>query len=39
MLKQTGARGVMRINKTNVQVIIGPSVEFLVEAMKDRLKR
>lgn len=39
MLKQTGARGVMRINKTNVQVIIGPSVEFLAEAMKDRLKK
>lgn len=39
MLKQTGARGVMRINKTNVQVIIGTSVEFLAEAMKDRLKK
>ncbi|WP_155590741.1 N-acetylglucosamine-specific PTS transporter subunit IIBC [Lysinibacillus cavernae] len=37
-LKQTGARGVMRISKTNVQVIIGTSVEFLAEAMKDRLK-
>lgn len=39
MLKQTGARGVMRINKTNVQVIIGTSVEFLAEAMKNRLKK
>lgn len=39
MLKQTGARGVMRINKTNVQVIIGTSVEFLAEAMKERLKK
>ena len=38
-LKQTGARGVMRINKTNVQVIIGTSVEFLAEAMKNRLKK
>lgn len=38
-LKQTGARGVMRISKTNVQVIIGTSVEFLAEAMKDRLKK
>lgn len=39
VLKQTGARGVMRINKQNVQVIIGTSVEFLAEAMKDRLKK
>ncbi|MGE7688490.1 N-acetylglucosamine-specific PTS transporter subunit IIBC [Lysinibacillus sp. NPDC097214] len=38
-LKQTGARGVMRISKTNVQVVIGTSVEFLAEAMKDRLKK
>ncbi len=38
-LKQTGARGVMRISNTNVQVIIGTSVEFLAEAMKDRLKK
>ncbi|MCY9549954.1 N-acetylglucosamine-specific PTS transporter subunit IIBC [Lysinibacillus xylanilyticus] len=38
-LKRTGARGVMRISKTNVQVIIGTSVEFLAEAMKDRLKK
>ncbi|WP_341302590.1 N-acetylglucosamine-specific PTS transporter subunit IIBC [Lysinibacillus sp. FSL H8-0500] len=38
-LKQTGARGVMRISKTNVQVIIGTSVEFLAEAMKERLRK
>lgn len=38
-LKQTGARGVMRISKTNVQVVIGTSVEFLAEAIKDRLKK
>lgn len=38
-LRQTGARGVMRISKTNVQVIVGTSVEFLAEAMKDRLKK
>ncbi|MFJ8518705.1 N-acetylglucosamine-specific PTS transporter subunit IIBC [Lysinibacillus xylanilyticus] len=38
-LKRTGARGIMRISKTNVQVIIGTSVEFLAEAMKDRLKK
>lgn len=36
-LKQSGARGVMRINKRNVQVIIGTSVEFLAEAMKSRM--
>ncbi|MFJ5564287.1 N-acetylglucosamine-specific PTS transporter subunit IIBC [Lysinibacillus xylanilyticus] len=38
-LKRTGARGIMRISKTNVQVIIGTSVEFLAEAIKDRLKK
>lgn len=36
-LKKYGARGTIRINKTNVQVIIGTSVEFLAEAMKRRL--
>ncbi|MGE7926459.1 N-acetylglucosamine-specific PTS transporter subunit IIBC [Lysinibacillus xylanilyticus] len=38
-LKRTGARGIIRISKTNVQVIIGTSVEFLAEAIKDRLKK
>ncbi|MFJ7886488.1 N-acetylglucosamine-specific PTS transporter subunit IIBC [Lysinibacillus xylanilyticus] len=38
-LKRTGARGIMRISKTNVQVVIGTSVEFLAEAIKDRLKK
>lgn len=38
-LKQSGARGVMRINKRNVQVIIGTSVEFLAEAMKERMTK
>ncbi|MED3802351.1 N-acetylglucosamine-specific PTS transporter subunit IIBC [Lysinibacillus xylanilyticus] len=38
-LKRTGVRGIMRISKTNVQVIIGTSVEFLAEAIKDRLKK
>ncbi|MBQ0138763.1 MAG: PTS transporter subunit EIIC [Kurthia sp.] len=37
-LKKYGARGVMKINKTNAQVIIGTSVEFLAEAMKKRLQ-
>ncbi|GEK33362.1 N-acetylglucosamine-specific PTS transporter subunit IIBC [Kurthia sibirica] len=36
-LKKYGARGVMKISKTNAQVIIGTSVEFLAEAMKVRL--
>ncbi|AQQ55234.1 N-acetylglucosamine-specific PTS transporter subunit IIBC [Planococcus lenghuensis] len=36
-LKQTGAMGVMRISKTNVQVVIGTTVEFLADAMKKRL--
>lgn len=36
-LKKVGSKGVMRISKTNVQVIIGTSVEFLAEAMKTRL--
>ncbi|MFJ6267774.1 N-acetylglucosamine-specific PTS transporter subunit IIBC [Lysinibacillus xylanilyticus] len=38
-LKRTGARGIMRISKTNLQIIIGTSVEFLAEAIKDRLKK
>ncbi|WP_397539430.1 N-acetylglucosamine-specific PTS transporter subunit IIBC [Rummeliibacillus pycnus] len=38
-LKKYGARGTMRISKTNVQVIIGTSVEFLAEAMKKRLAK
>lgn len=38
LLKKYGARGVMKINKTNAQVIIGTSVEFLAEAMKKRLQ-
>ncbi|MFJ7406258.1 MULTISPECIES: N-acetylglucosamine-specific PTS transporter subunit IIBC [unclassified Lysinibacillus] len=38
-LKQRGALGVLCISNTNVQVIIGPSVEFLAEAMKEQLKK
>ncbi|MBE3102848.1 MAG: PTS transporter subunit EIIC [Bacilli bacterium] len=36
-LKRHGAMGLMKINKTNVQVVIGTSVEFLAEAMKKRM--
>lgn len=36
-LKKYGARGVMKISKTNAQVIIGTSVEFLADAMKLRI--
>lgn len=36
-LKRHGAMGVMKINKTNVQVVIGTAVEFLGDAMKPRL--
>ncbi|TWT25369.1 N-acetylglucosamine-specific PTS transporter subunit IIBC [Planomicrobium sp. CPCC 101110] len=36
-LKRTGARGLMRINKTNIQVVIGTAVEFLADAMKKRI--
>jgi len=37
-LKKYGALGLMKINKTAVQVIIGTNVEFLGDAMKQRLK-
>lgn len=36
-LKRHGAMGVMKVNKTNVQVVIGTAVEFLGDAMKKRL--
>ncbi|WP_211653366.1 N-acetylglucosamine-specific PTS transporter subunit IIBC [Planococcus alpniumensis] len=36
-LKRHGAMGVMKVNKTNVQVVIGTAVEFLGDAMKQRL--
>ncbi|KOF10694.1 PTS N-acetyl glucosamine transporter subunits IIABC [Planococcus glaciei] len=36
-LKRHGAMGVMKVNKTNVQVVIGTAVEFLADAMKKRL--
>ncbi|OCS87252.1 N-acetylglucosamine-specific PTS transporter subunit IIBC [Caryophanon latum] len=37
-LKNYGARGVMKLSKTNAQVVIGTSVEFLAEAMKARVQ-
>ena len=36
-LKRYGAMGLMKISKTNVQVVIGTAVEFLAEAMKIRM--
>ncbi|WKA55421.1 N-acetylglucosamine-specific PTS transporter subunit IIBC [Planococcus shixiaomingii] len=36
-LKRSGARGLMKVNKTNVQVVIGTAVEFLADAMKQRI--
>ncbi|MGI2329212.1 N-acetylglucosamine-specific PTS transporter subunit IIBC [Planococcus sp. YIM B11945] len=36
-LKRYGARGLMKINKTNVQVVIGTTVEFLADAMTKRM--
>ncbi|WP_133581310.1 glucose PTS transporter subunit IIA [Aureibacillus halotolerans] len=37
-LKSHGARGVMKVSKTNLQVIVGTQVEFVYNAMKDLLK-
>lgn len=33
-LKRHGARGVMKLNKSSVQVIVGTNVEFVANAMK-----
>ncbi|WP_026695856.1 N-acetylglucosamine-specific PTS transporter subunit IIBC [Peribacillus kribbensis] len=33
-LKSHGAKGVMKMNKTNLQVIVGTEVEFVADAMK-----
>ncbi|WP_101842776.1 N-acetylglucosamine-specific PTS transporter subunit IIBC [Halobacillus sp. Marseille-P3879] len=38
-LKSYGARGVMKVGKQNLQVIVGTSVEFLAEAMKKRMEQ
>ncbi|MCP3027839.1 N-acetylglucosamine-specific PTS transporter subunit IIBC [Halobacillus sp. A5] len=37
-LKAYGARGVMKVGKQNLQVIVGTSVEFLAEAMRKRME-
>ncbi|MDY7220914.1 N-acetylglucosamine-specific PTS transporter subunit IIBC [Halalkalibacterium halodurans] len=36
LLKKHGARGVIKVNETNVQVIIGTDVEFVADRMKDK---
>ncbi len=36
-LKRQGAHGVMKVNRTNLQVIVGTTVEFLATAMKKRM--
>ncbi|WP_082233238.1 N-acetylglucosamine-specific PTS transporter subunit IIBC [Halobacillus massiliensis] len=37
-LSRLGSRGVVKIGKQNLQVIIGTSVEFIAEAMKKKMK-
>lgn len=37
-LKSVGARGIVHLNKTNVQVIVGTNVEFVSDAIKALLK-
>ncbi|SEA04596.1 PTS system, N-acetylglucosamine-specific IIC component [Thalassobacillus cyri] len=36
-LKRQGANGVMKLNKTNMHVIVGTTVDFLAEAMRKRM--
>lgn len=36
-LKRQGANGVMKVNKKNLQVIVGTTVEFLADAMSKRI--
>ncbi|WP_077624750.1 N-acetylglucosamine-specific PTS transporter subunit IIBC [Sediminibacillus massiliensis] len=38
-LKRQGANGVMKINKTNLQVIVGTTVDFLADAMRKRMEK
>jgi len=33
-LKKHGAKGIMKLNKTNLQIIVGTEVEFVADAMK-----
>ncbi|WP_181349068.1 N-acetylglucosamine-specific PTS transporter subunit IIBC [Thalassobacillus sp. CUG 92003] len=37
-LKRQGARGVMRVSKKNIQVIVGTTVEFLADALRKRIE-
>lgn len=37
-LKSIGARGVVKLNKTSVQVIVGTNVEFVADGMKELMK-
>jgi PTS system N-acetylglucosamine-specific IIC component len=37
-LKKSGARGVMRMSKSSIQVIVGTDVEFVSDKMKQMLK-
>lgn len=36
-LKKSGANGVMKMGKTNLQVIVGTTVEYVADAMKKRM--
>ncbi|KGP91379.1 PTS N-acetyl glucosamine transporter subunits IIABC [Pontibacillus chungwhensis BH030062] len=38
-LKRLGARGVMKMSKKNLQVIVGTTVEFVADAMRKRMDR
>ncbi|CDQ21063.1 PTS system N-acetylglucosamine-specific IIA component, Glc family /PTS system N-acetylglucosamine-specific IIB component, Glc family /PTS system N-acetylglucosamine-specific IIC component, Glc family [Halobacillus karajensis] len=38
-LKRNGARGVMKLGKKNLQVIVGTSVEFVADAMSKRMQQ
>ncbi|UOQ91728.1 N-acetylglucosamine-specific PTS transporter subunit IIBC [Halobacillus shinanisalinarum] len=38
-LKRYGARGVMKVGKQNLQVIVGTTVEFLADAMRRRMEQ
>ncbi|MDS0528579.1 N-acetylglucosamine-specific PTS transporter subunit IIBC [Clostridium sp. SHJSY1] len=37
-LKSIGAKGFVKMNKTNIQVIVGTNVEFVADGIKDLLK-
>ncbi|MCE7790805.1 N-acetylglucosamine-specific PTS transporter subunit IIBC [Salipaludibacillus sp. CUR1] len=37
MLKKTGAKGVMKLNSTDIQVVVGTDVEFVADAMRKKL--